>query len=317
MPLRACCDIILYMKCIFIYNPKSGKGKIQKKLAYIRSRLGEKYETVDVYATKAAGDLTEKIRRVAGDYDCIVFSGGDGTFNEVLQGLGDGEKIPLLGYIPGGTANDVAHSLKIPRKSIRGALNVILRGRKANLDCMRINGEQYAMYSVSAGAFTSATYTTPQQKKKRFGWFAYGAEGLKKNLPFQVFPVEVTGDEGSIKTECVFALAMNGKCVAGVRMNPQGSMADGKLECAVVKQRKNPNAFQRVRAFFSLIGLFLFGYRCKGKNVTKTSGEKLVFNVADDVVWNFDGEKGISGKIEIEVLKGKVPLLVPKNNKNI
>lgn len=317
MPQTTGCDIILYMKCIFIYNPKSGKGKIQKKLPYIQARLHEKYETVDVYATKEAGDLTEKIRSVANDYDCIVFSGGDGTFNEVLQGIGEREDLPLLGYIPGGTANDVAHSLKIPRKSLRGALNVILSGKRELLDCMRINGEQYAMYSVSAGAFTSATYTTPQKKKKRFGWLAYGVEGLKKNLPFQVFPVEVISGEKTISTDCVFALAVNGKCVAGVRMNPQGSMTDGKMECAVVKQRSHPNFFQRIRAFFSLIGLFLFGYRAKSKNVTKASGEKLVFNVADDVVWNFDGEKGVTGKIEIEVLKGKVPLLVPKNNKNI
>ena len=77
------------MKCIFIYNPKSGKGKIAKKIDYIKSRLQEKYEEVDVYATKAAGDLTVKVREIADQYDCIVFSGGDGTFNEVLQGLGE------------------------------------------------------------------------------------------------------------------------------------------------------------------------------------------------------------------------------------
>ena len=99
------------MTCIFIYNPNSGRGKIEKKLSYIVKKLKTKYEKVDVYATKAKGDLTQKVREIADKYDCVVFSGGDGSFNEVLRGIGDMEKLPLLGYIPGGTANDIAHSL--------------------------------------------------------------------------------------------------------------------------------------------------------------------------------------------------------------
>lgn len=105
------------MKCIFIYNPNSGKGKTAKKLTYIVKKLKKRYASVDVYATKAKGDLTRKVAEVAEQYDCIVFSGGDGSFNEVLRGLGDRETLPLLGYIPGGTANDIAHSLGIPRKT--------------------------------------------------------------------------------------------------------------------------------------------------------------------------------------------------------
>lgn len=305
------------MKCIFIYNPNSGKGKIAKKVDYIQSRLQEKYEVVDVYATKCAGDLTVKVKEVVDYYDAIVFSGGDGTFNEVLQGLGEREDIPSLGYIPGGTANDVAHSLGIPRKSVKRAVNVILDGRTEMLDCMRVNGKDYAMYSVSVGAFTSTSYSTPQKKKRTFGWIAYGLNGIKQNFPLPVFSVSVTNGEETIKSECVFAFAANGKCMAGLKINPRGSMQDGVMECAVVKQRKKPNIFQRIGAFFSLIGLFMFGYQKKAKNVAKLHGEKFVFEVPEDVVWNYDGEKGPCGKIEIELVKKKVPLFVPKNNKNI
>ena len=137
------------MKCIFIYNPNSGKGKIAKKLSYIVKKLRTKYESVDVYATKAKGDLTKKVTEVADEYDCIVFSGGDGTFNEVLRGIGEMEQLPLLGYLPGGTANDIAHSLGIPRNSVRGALKVILKGRRELLDCMRVNGSEYAIRRLS------------------------------------------------------------------------------------------------------------------------------------------------------------------------
>lgn len=305
------------MKCIFIYNPKSGRGKIVKKLDYIKKRLLKKYETVDVYATKAAGDLTLKVREVADNYDCIVFSGGDGTFNEVLRGIGDREELPLLGYIPGGTANDVAHSLKIPRKSVRGALNVILDGRRELLDCMLINGEDYAIYSVSAGAFTSATYDTPQKTKRAFGIVGYALYGIRKNFPFKIFPVKISDGVKEIETESIFTLAMNGKCVAGMKMNPKGSMTDGFIEGAVIKQVEKPSFLRRIGAFFRLIGLFLFGYRFKPEKITHFKSESIKFEVSEDVVWNYDGERGRSGSIEIKSIPKKVPLLVPKNNKNI
>ncbi len=305
------------MKCIFIYNPNSGKGKIAKKLPYIRQRLKEKYEVVDVYATKARGDLTDKVKVVADEYDCIIFSGGDGTFNEVLQGVADREDLPLLGYIPSGTMNDVAHSVGIPRKSIKKALNVILEGEAQLLDCMKLSGGNYAMYSVSAGAFTGASYTTPQNKKRALGAIAYGLEGLKKELSFLVFPVKVQTETTRIEENSVFILVMNGRCVAGMKINSHGSMKDGKLECAVVKQRENPNFFHRAKAFFGVLGLFVFGYRPKAKRKVAFSGERLSIEVPNDVVWNFDGEKGTQGNLEIEVLKNKVPLLVPKKYKKI
>ena len=89
------------------------------------------------------------------------------------------------------------------------------------------------------------------------------------------------------------------------------------MECAVVKQKISPNLYNKARALFALVRLFVFGYRFKEKNLLRLKGERLRFEVPDDVVWNYDGEKGASGSIDIEVLHRKVPLLVPKNNKNI
>lgn len=305
------------MKCIFLYNPHGGRGKIAKKLPYIIKRLRRKYETVDVYASRAPGDFTAKIRAIAGDYDCVVFSGGDGTFNEILQGIGGMEQPPLLGYLPGGTVNDVAHSLGISRNSLRRALKVILDGRCELLDCMLVNGTHYAMYSVSAGAFTSASYTTPQKTKRSLGAMAYGLEGVRKNLLFRVFPIKARTATAELSGECVFALAMNGRCVAGLRMNPGGSMNDGSLEGVVIRQKKNPTFFNRLRALLTVAKLFLFGYRFRQNNIAHFPGEVIRFEVPDDVVWNFDGERGISGSIEVRVIPNKVPLLVPKNAKRV
>ena len=88
------------MNCIFIYNPVGGKGKIAKKLDFIVSELKKKYDTVDVYATKCAGDMSRMAQESAQNYDAIVFAGGDGSFNEIVEGLGGIESLPELGYIP-------------------------------------------------------------------------------------------------------------------------------------------------------------------------------------------------------------------------
>lgn len=304
------------MNCFFIYNPVSGRGKVAKKLGLILSALREKFDAVDAYATKAPGDMTRAVRAAAETYAVIVFAGGDGTVNEVVQGVCEASKTPVLGYIPTGTVNDVAHSLGIP-KSIRGALRVICTGKTAMLDCMRVN-DRFAMYVVAAGAFTSASYTTPQSQKKRVGRIAYGIEGIKKNLKFDVFDVS-----GSVEgkpyptTESIFVMLMNGRSVAGMRLNKRGSMADGKIEAAVILQSKKANVFRRIRSLFALANLFLFGYRVREKQIVRFEGSHFEIEADESVVWNFDGEKGISGRVTVDVLPARIGMIIPKKQTRI
>lgn len=303
------------MKCIFIYNPVSGKGKIAKKLEYIVSSLKEAYEEVEVYATKATGDMRRVARESVGVYDAIIFSGGDGSFNEVLQGIGDLDNLPQLGYIPSGTVNDIARTLGIP-KNIKKALQIIKDGRAELLDCMKVN-DTYAMYVVAAGAFTSATYTTSQSQKNHMGKIAYWLHGAKKNLKFQVFDVNCQGETKSVHSHCVLITMMNSRSVAGFRLNKKACLQDGKIEVAIVKQKENPKFCQKFGALFAVARLFLFGYNIKMKRLEKLEGSSFDVQAGDDVVWNFDGEKGSSGNVHVEVVPKKVNMIVPKKLKLI
>lgn len=299
------------MKCLFIYNPVSGKGKIAKKADKIVRALESKYEIVDVFETEKAGDIAAAAKKGAECYDAIVFAGGDGSFNEVVHGVASAPHMPELGYIPSGTCNDVAHSLGISKR-INRALKVILTGKNELLDCMRVN-DRYAMYIVAAGAFTSATYTTPQSAKNQVGIVAYGIEGIRKNLKFEVFNVDVTNGEKHVHTDSVFVTMMNGKYVAGLKLNRGASMQDGKLEAAIIHQKKNPNVFRRIRAFFALAHLFIFGYKVRERQITRMEGSHFEIHADPSVVWNFDGEKGVSGDVVIDVLPRKINMIVPKN----
>lgn len=303
------------MNCIFIYNPVSGKGKIAKKLDYIVNSLKETYTEVEVYATKAAGDMARAAEEAIGKYDAIIFAGGDGSFNEILQSIAQAENPPLLGYIPSGTANDIGHTLKIP-KNIKRAFQIIKEGRSTLLDCMKVN-DQYAMYVACAGAFVSATYSTPQKLKNKSGKLAYYLHGLKHNLHFDIFDVDCKDQTTSTHAHSVLTLFINSRSVAGFKFNKKASLTDGKIEVAVIKQEEKNNFFQKVGTLFAIAKLFLFGYKVKSKKIIYLEGSSFDVKVPDQLVWNFDGEKGLSGNLHIEVVPQKVNMIIPKNLKKL
>lgn len=300
------------MNCLLLYNPNSGNGKIAKRLAEIRRRLEKRYDSVEIVATQSADDLERRAREGAGKYDVIVFSGGDGTFNRVLQGIG--EQDVQLGYLPAGTTNDVARSLGIPR-SVKGALKVILNGRSERLDCLRLNGSRYAMYIAAAGAFTRATYTTPQTAKRSLGIVAYAFECLKNEMDFQVFPVKGRCDGKAFETHAVLILILNGRSVASFPINRDASMRDGMLEIAVIRQAERPGFWRRIGAYFSLATLFLFGVKVKKKDIMFLRGRRIEIGTGENVVWDLDGEEGMRGNIVAEVLPSRMKLFVPDRKK--
>ena len=305
------------MNCIFIYNPVSGRGKIHKKLSLITKSLGEKYDDVTVYATQYSGDMKRMARESVGKYDAIIFSGGDGSFNEILQGIADLENLPELGYIPSGTVNDIARTLKLPRNNIKKALKIIKTGKNELLDCMKVN-DQYAMYVVAAGAFTSATYNTPQTDKNNAGKLAYYVEGIKHNFNFDFFDIDCTSEKKHMHGMLI--LFFNSRYVSGFKVNELASLQDGKIEATIIQEEPKAKSGP-LKKFISLLilaVLFLFGRRrVKHKCLINLEGNSFDVDVADDVVWNFDGEKGCSGKIHVEVVPKKINVIVPKNLKQV
>ena len=305
------------MNFLFIYNPVSGKGKINKKIDYIRSRLLEKYDEVDVYATKCAGDMTVQAKNACGKYNAIVFYGGDGSFNEIVQGLGENENRPVLGYLPGGTVNDIAHSLKIPVR-LKKALRNVLKGKVDTYDLIKIN-EQYAFYVVCAGAFTGCSYLAEQKEKKKYGKVAYAFEVLKNELKLKDFGVTLDFENKHIETNCEFLMVLNSKHVASRYVYRQADLQDGKIDLFFIKQVKNPKGYHKVNAFFKVLNYFVCGIKVcahRFRHGWKSDYEhyctgKLKLSIPEEVRWNLDGEKGMCGPVDIDVLQRHVAFIVP------
>ena len=162
---------------LLIVNPLSGRGKIRGELLRVVEIFSNNDYNVTVYPTKSRGDATVKMSSLtSGEYDIIVVCGGDGTLNEVITGLMKARLKTVLGYIPSGTLNEWSTGLGIA-KNIAKAARDILDGTEITLDIGKFD-DRYFSYTASFGAFTSASYSAPQDVKNVLGQAAYFFEGI-------------------------------------------------------------------------------------------------------------------------------------------
>lgn len=298
------------MKCIFIYNPNSGKGKILKKLDYIKQELEKKYDDVVVYSTKSQEDTVNIAKESCSKYDAIIFSGGDGTFNDIISGVSSQNIRPVLGYIPSGTVNDIARNLKI-KKNIKKALKVILDGNYSGHDIGQIN-DKYFVYVAAIGTFSSVSYRTKQKYKKILGKLAYILDGAKDIINPSINTVKVTTDKGKVyEFETSLFLVLNSISVGGIPFNKHGHLNDGKFDIVFVKK-----IFRK--GILSIANTMLLGIGNKKSTkyyeVIKCGNCKIEIN--NHVSWTIDGEKGIEGNVDIKNLHNHIQIFVPfKDNK--
>ena len=133
---------------------------------------------VTVHSTQDREDAMQKVKSEAKNYDLVICSGGDGTLDEAVTGMMQSEKKVPLGYIPAGSTNDFANSLKIPKDIVKAA-HVAVEGRKFPVDVGYFNGDSF-IYIAAFGLFTDVSYQTSQELKNVLGHAAYILEGAKR-----------------------------------------------------------------------------------------------------------------------------------------
>ena len=127
---------------------------------------------IQIHITQRQKDAAEAAARWGQEKDLVVCSGGDGTLNEVISGMMELPRAPLLGYIPSGSTNDYASSLEIPKQTMDAARNV-LEGQPFPIDVGKFCKDRYFVYIAAFGAFTEISYQTSQGKKNhliKHGW---------------------------------------------------------------------------------------------------------------------------------------------------
>ena len=165
-------------KLHLIMNPNAGTRQGRRLLPDFVSVFNRAGYLCSVYLTEKRGDAVEYTREQTGDADLIVACGGDGTLNEVITGLLQGGRKAPVGYIPCGSTNDFATGLGIPKQPLKAA-EAIVEGGSCMLDVGLFGRDRYFSYTASFGAFTSVSWSTPQNVKNVIGHAAYILEGIR------------------------------------------------------------------------------------------------------------------------------------------
>ncbi len=297
------------MNCLFLYNPSSGKSKIYKHLNYIKETLLKKFSEVTVWETTSKEDMIFKATEACGTYDSLVFAGGDGTFNDVLNAIMTKAERPVLGYIPTGTANDIARTYRIP-KNLKKALKIITDGYHESRDIGKVN-DMYFMYVLAKGAFTNVSFETPRKNKKKLGRIAYGLWALKEIPKISSYTINVEFDDGFLRLNTPLILVANSRSISGFNFNCEGARNDTTLDLIILRSKPT-------NVIFSLLKMVLEKIRLKKPsrtyNVFRSSFFKIKPN--DNNFWCVDGEKGITGEVEIKCLGKMIDLYMRKEIKN-
>ena len=270
-------------KLLMIVNPRAGKSKSRGPLFDAAAVLSQAGYLLSVHMTAAPGDAAETARREGGRYDLVVAVGGDGTLNEVASGLVRLRRPPLLGYLPQGSTNDFAASLRVSGDPAEAAA-AIARNVPRQLDVGFWNGRSF-LYVASFGAFTRSSYAAPQAAKNALGHFAYILEGMKDLNTLRPYQLRVTAGEERLDGEYLFGAVCNSTSIGGLmKLNPERVVLDdGLFEMLLIPNPKTAADLQ------SLVHALLNQeYDSQGLIFRHVSSIRL--ETEEDLPWSLDGE---------------------------
>lgn len=282
------------MKALFILNPHSGKGQIKNHLLDVINVLVRGGYEVTVYPTQDRGDAVKAMRERKKGYDLVVCSGGDGTLDEIVTGMIQSGFKTKIGYIPAGSTNDFANSLKIP-SSMKKAAEIAVNGRAFACDVGRFNDDVF-VYIAAFGLFTEVSYGTPQEMKNMLGHTAYIIEGLKhlqnvKASHLKVAYVAENGETKVIEDDFVFGMVTNSRSIGGFKsiagnvFKGDISLDDGLFEVTLIKMPQNPMELNSILAALAIENI-------DTKYMYSFKSSRLTVESLTEVAWTLDGEFG-------------------------
>jgi diacylglycerol kinase (ATP) len=268
-----------------IYNPTSGRELFKRHLPEVLEKLEKAGYETSCHATTGAGDATNAARiAVERKYDLVVAAGGDGTINEVVNGMAEQEYRPTLGIIPVGTTNDFARAIGVPR-NIDGACDVIVEGNSVPIDIGRIN-DKYFVNIAGGGRLTELTYEVPSKLKTMLGQLAYYLKGMEMLPSIRPTEVSIEYDGKLFEGEIMLFLVSLTNSVGGFeKLAPDSSMNDGLFDLLILKKAN-------LADFIKVATLAIRGEHINDPHVLYTKANRIKVNPTEKMQINLDGEYG-------------------------
>ncbi len=282
----------------FIINPHSQTGNgnvLWENLKTAIHREGIRYKAFFTSRQQTGSDLASKICDLDSGVKTIIVVGGDGTLNEVINGIPNFEHI-LLGYIPTGSGNDFSRGAGISRDPLK-ALDAILHPKSFHtIDCgmVQVDKQENRRFLISSGigydasicheALTSPLKTT--LNRFRLGKLTYILLAIKqiiKTVPFDA-SIQINGKKTIHRKQVLFLVAMNERFEGGgLLMAPNASDRDGLLSVCIV------SGVPKIKVLL-LMPLILFGKHTWIKGVEIISCKSMHIHASSPQYLHTDGE---------------------------
>lgn len=292
-------------KLLFVLNPKAGKAQIKNHLLEIIDIFIKAGYEVTVCITQEKGDAVRLVENRKEEYELLVCSGGDGTLDEVVTGMVKSGKSLPIGYIPAGSTNDFANSLKLP-KNMKKAASVIVGGSPFACDIASFNRDIF-VYVAAFGMFTDVSYGTGQEMKNMLGHMAYILEGVKSLTAVKAYSMRFSYGDTVIEGSFLFGMITNSVSVGGLKRitGKNVELNDGELEVTLVRL---PTSLAELN---QLVGALMEG-NSENAFIYWFKTSRLQIESEEEIAWTLDGEYGGSHReVLIEDYKEAMQIIVP------
>ena len=300
-------------RILLIANPASGQHRGERRLAQASERLASLGHAVTGTLTESAGHATRLAKSNAPDFEIIAALGGDGTVNEVANGLmavEPGER-PALATLPVGTGNDVALTYGLAH--FESAIDALAKGNTRTLDVIRVqlmrDGKsvtRHALLFVAAGFAAEVIRKTGPRVKRIFGRrFSYSVGLFRALASFRAPEFSVKWDGGETSGRMFQVCAGNTEFAAGgvMRISPGARPDDGLLNISLVDAL---GRLQIVRRFPSILS----GRYVEDERVDYFTGKRLEIDAVPPAELQADGDIIGTTPATIELLPGALQLVV-------
>ncbi len=298
------------IKAKLIINPSAGKQIIQKRLDRIIGKLilDQTIKCIHVFKTQKRFDAYREVQKITkGEYDLIIAVGGDGTVNEVVNGIMAGQNEIPIAILPAGTVNDFASWLNLP-KDIKGFCDMIQNFQQIPVDIGKIE-DKYFINVAAGGLLTDVGYKASTEIKTVLGKFAYFVEGMKEisKQMFRSILLEIDSEELKVKEEVLMFIVTNTPSVGSFKkFAPKAKIDDGLLDVCIVKKSDLTE------------GISLFLHTMKGEHIKHPrvfyiQTPKIHFDCMDveNLNLDLDGEQWGNLPATIEVIPKAIKVVIP------
>jgi lipid kinase YegS len=288
---------------MIVLRPSPDESRMDELRAAVDA-LRARGHRVRVRMTFEAGDARRFARGAAlGGCDVVVAAGGDGTLNQVVNGLAAAGTRTALAVLPLGTANDFARTLKLP-DDLAGALRLSAEGGTEEVDVARVN--RRCFINVSTGGFgAAATQEASRSVKRRLGVLAYVLNGARTLMDFEAGSAVFRADGRVVHSgRFIFFAVGNARWTGGgTRVTPHADPGDGRLDIVVVRGGSRVQLLKLLPALWA-------GSHLDSPDVTYLRANTFEVEAGTRIPVNADGELVAGRHFRYGLLQRTIPVVV-------